>query len=282
MINVKRIVFFVGLAGLLACSAIGQDAAPEAPAAPKVGEWTPVFNGKNLDGWRIKIKGHELDENALETIKVEDGMLRVDYSNYEKFDGRFGHVFLDMPASNYRFRCEYRFTGDQTRGGPGWAYRNSGIMVHCQDPRTVRKDQDFPVCIEVQLLDGMGRPTGNLCTPGTNVEMNKRLHRLHCTNSKSKLYDGEQWVKAEVEVLGNRRIRHYIDGVMVLEYERPQLDPSDADAKRLMEQADGELMLDRGWISLQAESHPVDFRNMEIMILPEAGKPEEKPDSQDG
>ena len=150
-------------------------------------------------------------------------------------------------------------------------------MVHCQDPRTVRKDQDFPVCIEVQLLDGMGRPTGNLCTPGTNVEMNDRLHRLHCTNSKSKLYDGEEWVKAEVEVLGNRRIRHYIDGVMVLEYERPQLDPSDADAKRLMEKADGEIMLDRGWISLQAESHPVDFRNIEIMILPEEGKGSEKP-----
>ncbi len=132
----------------------------------------------------------------------------------------------------------------------------------------MRKDQDFPVCIEVQLLDGANRPTGNLCTPGTHVEMKGKLHRQHCTNSNSKKYDGEQWVKAEVEVLGNRRVRHYIDGVMVLEYERPQLDPNDLDAKKLISEQDGDVMLNRGWISLQAESHPVDFRNIKIMPLP--------------
>ena len=133
----------------------------------------------------------------------------------------------------------------------------------------MRKDQDFPVCIEVQLLDGMGRPTGNLCTPGTNVEINGRLHRQHCTNSKSKLYDGEEWVKAEVEVRGNNLVRHYINGELVLEYQRPQLDPSDADARKIIADEEGDLMLDGGWIALQAESHPVDFRNIEIMLLPE-------------
>ena len=142
----------------------------------------------------------------------------------------------------------------------------------------MRKDQDFPVCIEVQLLDGMGRPTGNLCTPGTNVEINGRLHRQHCTNSKSKLYDGEEWVKAEVEVRGNNVVRHYINGELVLEYQRPQLDPSDGDARKIIADEEGDLMLDRGWIALQAESHPVDFRNVEIMLLPEEKAAPEVPE----
>ena len=232
-------------------------------------EWITIFDGKTLQGWQPKFKGHDLGEIPLETVRVEDGMLRIDYSNYEEFKGRFGHLFYKSPYENYRFRCEYRFTGEQTKGGPGWAFRNSGIMAHCQDPKTMRKDQDFPVCIEVQLLDGANRPTGNLCTPGTNVEMKGSLHRQHCTNSSSKKYDGEQWVKAEVEVLGNRRVRHYIDGVMVLEYQRPQLDPNDVDAKKIISKRDGEVMLNRGWIALQAESHPVDFRNIQIMPLPD-------------
>ena len=268
----------IGWVFLLVLLGTGQDSVKQSSPDPEVGKWTSVFNGKDLDGWKIKFKGHALGENALETVQVEDGMIRMNYANYEKFDGRFGHLFHETPASNYRFRCEYRFTGDQTRGGPGWAYRNSGIMVHCQDPASMRKDQDFPVCIEVQLLDGMGRPTGNLCTPGTNVEINGRLHRQHCTNSKSKLYDGEEWVKAEVEVRGNNVVRHYINGELVLEYQRPQLDPSDGDARKIIADEEGDLMLDRGWIALQAESHPVDFRNVEIMLLPEEKAAPEAPE----
>ena len=243
------------------------DAIQDSPKPSEDG-WITIFDGKTLNGWQPKFKGHALGEIPLETVRVEDGMMRIDYSNYDEFGGRFGHIFYMVPFENYRFSCEYRFTGEQTKGGPGWAYRNSGIMAHCQDPKSMRKDQDFPVSIEVQLLDGAGRPTGNLCTPGTNVEMKGELRRQHCINSTSKKYDGEQWVKAEIEVLGNRRVRHYIDGVMVLEYERPQLDPNDGDAKKLISERDGEVMLEKGWISLQAESHPVDFRNIKIMPLP--------------
>ena len=243
--------------------------AQESPAPAKEPAWITIFDGKTLNGWQPKFKGHDLGEIPLETVRVEDGMMRIDYANYDEFKGRFGHIFYKTPYANYRFRCDYRFTGEQAKGGPGWAYRNSGIMTHCQDPTSMRKDQDFPVSIEVQLLDGAGRPTGNLCTPGTHVQMHGKLHRQHCTNSSSKKYDGEEWVTAEVEVLGNRRVRHYIDGVLVLEYERPQLDPNDRDAKQLIAQREGEVMLGQGWIALQAESHPVDFRNIQIMPLPD-------------
>jgi hypothetical protein len=143
-------------------------------------------------------------------------------------------------------------------------------MLHCQSPESMRKDQDFPVCIEVQLLGGDGtgeRSTGNLCTPGTNVVMNGRLVTEHCIDSSSKTYHGAQWVTAEVEVHGSEVVRHIINGQVVLEYEKPQLDPKDSDGAKLIEANKGELMVGEGYISVQAESHPVEFRNIEILLL---------------
>ncbi|MCP3861248.1 MAG: DUF1080 domain-containing protein, partial [Phycisphaeraceae bacterium] len=206
-------------------------------------------------------------------VKVEDVVIRMDYSDWESFDGRFGHLFHEIPFDRYRVRVVYRFLGDQVKGGPGWAYRNSGIMLHCQDPKSMRTDQDFPVSVEVQLLGGSGsgkRSTANLCTPGTNVEMKQEVVTRHCTNSRSETFHGDQWVTAEVEVLGNESITHYVNGVEVMKYQRPQLDPNDPDAQTLMRIRNGDVMLDRGWISLQGESHPVEFKSVEIRPLPAA------------
>jgi hypothetical protein len=161
--------------------------------------------------------------------------------------------------------------GEQAPGGPGWAVRNSGIMVHGESPATMEKDQEFPASIEVQLLGGNGkdpRTTANLCTPGTNVVMDGRLITQHCTNSRSKTYHGDQWVTAEVEVHGGRVIRHKMQGETVLEYQEPQLDERDAHARELIAQRGGKL-LERGTISLQSESHPVEFRKLELLKLAE-------------
>ena len=232
-------------------------------------QWISLFNGKNLDGWKVKITGYELGDNYGKTFRVEDGVMKVSYDKYEKFDGRFGHIFYEDKFSHYILRLEYRFVGEQVPGGPGWAFRNSGIMMHCQSPESMAKDQNFPVSIEVQLLGGNGkdkRTTGNTCTPGTHIVMNDQLVTRHCINSSSKTYHGDQWVKAEIEVHGNGLVRHKINGEVVMEYERPQLDEKDADAKKLIA-AGADNMLSEGYISLQSESHPVEFRNIEIMPL---------------
>ena len=230
--------------------------------------WISLFNGKNLDGWKVKIKGHELNENYGNTFRVEDGVMKVCYDKYDKFGGKFGHIFYKEKFSHYRLRLEYRFVGDQVAGGAGWALRNNGIMIHCQSPESMRKDQDFPVSIEVQLLGGNGknkRSTGNLCTPGTNVVMKNQLVTQHCVSSRSKTYHGDQWVRAEVEVHGDDLIKHIINGQVVLKYERPQLDERDRDAKKLIK---GEnKLLSEGYISLQAESAPTEFRKIEILPL---------------
>jgi hypothetical protein len=237
-------------AGLVAVAPVGAD--DDAAG----GQWIQLFNGKDLDGWTAKITGHDAGDNFADTFRVTDGVLCVSYDGYDQFDGRFGHLFCNQPFSNYDIRVEYRFTGQQCPGGPGWARRNSGIMVHGQTPQCMARDADFPNSIEVQLLGGLGegeRTTANLCTPGTDVVMNGKLRKQHCTDSRSKTYDGDQWVTVTVEVRGNESIRHIIDGVTVLEYTRPQLD-------------DG-TQLTSGSISLQSESHPVEFRKVELRVV---------------
>jgi hypothetical protein len=232
--------------------------------------WVSLFNGKDLDGWTVKITGHELNDNFGETFRVENGNLKVSYDQYDKFGGKFGHLFYKDTFSHYVLRVEYRFVGDQTPGGPGWAFRNSGIMLHSQSPESMSKDQEFPVSVEAQLLGGGGtgsRTTGNVCTPGTHIVMDGKLVTRHCISSRSKTYHGDQWVTAEVEVRGNSIIKHIVNGEVVLEYEKPQLDEKDADARKLIKNDD--KMLREGYIALQAESHPVEFRKVEIRILKE-------------
>lgn len=251
---------------LLSCTLL----AVHAQASAADGEWTALFNGRDLDGWTPKIRGYELGDNFGNTFRVEDGVLKVLYDQYDKFDDRFGHLFYKQPFSHYRLRVEYRFVGKQVPGGAGWALRNSGIMIHGQAPQSMGKDQSFPVSIEVQLLGGTGsgvRPTANLCTPGTHVVMDGKLWTPHCTNSSSKTYHGDQWVTVELEVRGDKEIRHLIDGKVVLAYTQPQLDPNDTDAQKLIKE--GQKLLTGGTISLQSESHPVEFRKVELLPLKE-------------
>jgi hypothetical protein len=243
---------------------------PAAAAAANEAGWIQLFNGKDLDGWTPKIRGHALGEDPLNTFRVEDGLLKVSYDRYKNFDNQFGHLFHKTPHGKYRLRIEYRFVGEQCPGGAGWAFRNSGAMIHGQDPKTMRVDQDFPVSIEVQFLGGSAtgeRPTANLCTPGTNVVMDGKLLTRHCTNSTSKTIRGDAWVTVEVEAHGAGVITHKVNGETVITYEKPQFDPTDADAKKLIQGDD--LLIPAGTISLQSESHPIEFRKVELLPLEE-------------
>lgn len=231
-------------------------------------KWEPLFNGKDLTGWTPKIRGCDAGENFQNTFRVKDGAITVDYSDYKEWDNRFGHLFYEKKFSHYRLRAEYRFTGEQLTGGPGWALRNSGIMIHSESPQMMEKEQNFPTSLEVQLLAGNGkdnRTTGNLCTPGTHVVMADKLETKHCIESTSKTFHGDQWVTVEIEVHGNDVIKHFINGVEVITYSKAQYG-GDGHADELAKVA-GTKMISEGYICLQSESHPVEFRKVEIQIL---------------
>lgn len=265
--NVGHLSLYASVLTFLFAACFSLAAYSETDAAE--GQWISLFNGKDLNDWQIKFRGQELGVNHKDTFRVEDGLLKVVYDNYDRFRGDFGHIFYKDKFSHYRLRVEYRFVGEQAAGGPGWAFRNNGIMLHCQDPAGMRKEQEFPVSIEVQLLGGDGtseRSTANLCSPGTHVMMGDRLITQHCYNSTSKTYHGDQWVTVEVEVRGNEVIRHIVEGEVVLEYTQPQLDDKDGDARLLIE-AGAPLMIEEGYIALQAESHPTEFRKIELLPL---------------
>jgi hypothetical protein len=243
-------------------------------------EWISLFNGKDLSGWDIKIAGEALNDNYKNTFRVEDSMIRISYDEYKTFDDKYGHMYYQTPYSYYLLRYQYRFTGNQTPGGASWNVRNSGVMIHSQSARSVNINQDFPVSVEVQVLGGLGtgeRNTGNVCTPGTQVFMKGNLRPEHCINSSSKTYDGDRWVNMTVVVLGDSVIKHIVEGDTVLVYEKPQIgggfvgDSHSWTAANITDSAfwigkSGTLLKD-GYIALQAESHPIDFRRIELLDL---------------
>lgn len=235
----------------------------------KPDDWIQLFDGKTLNGWHVKIRGYDLDNNFGNTFRVENGVIKVAYDQYDKFNERFGHMFYHQKFSYYRIGVEYRFTGNQAPAGPGWAFKNSGIMVHGQSAESMGKDQDFPISIEVQLLGGREtgeRSTANLCTPGTNVVYQGKLFTQHCTNSSSPTFRGDEWVRVEVEVLGDKSVKHYVNGQLVLAYESPQIGGGSVSGYDPKVKQDGTL-LKEGTISLQSESHPVEFRKVELLPL---------------
>ncbi len=234
--------------------------------------WVQLFNGTDLNDWTVKIKGYDVGDNFGNTFRVEDGMIKVRYEEYDSLRKRFGHLFYKDEFSHYKLRVEYRIVGEQCPGAPGWAYKNSGIMIHGQTVESMEKTQDFPTSIEVQLLGSdslVQRTNMNVCTPGTNIVINGQLILDHCVNSSSENFYGEDWLTAEVEVRGNEVIHHIINGDTVLTYNQPQLDERDATFAKLIGLNGGDKMLTRGTISLQSEGHPIDFRKVEILILEE-------------
>ena len=271
LIIMKRSLLYLFLSTFMLSISIAQE-------SPDKEEWRQLFNGENLDGWHVKITGYELDENFGNTFRVEDGLMKVAYDGYESFDNKFGHIFFEESFSYYKIAVEYRFVGEQAPNGPGWAFRNSGIMIHGQPANTMEVDQNFPISIEVQLLGGDGekkRPNANVCTPGTEIDMNGEMVKAHCTNSHSETYHGDQWVRVEVIAMGDSLISHVIDGEEVVAYNNPRIGGGTVSNFDSAVKVDGTL-LTGGSISLQSESHPIEFRKVEIMALEGCTDPKAK------
>lgn len=240
--------------------------------------WINLFNGKDLKDWTVKISKHEVGENYANTFRVEDGKMVVRYDGYENFDKQYGHIHYKKPFSYYLLKVEYRFVGEQAKGGEGWATRNSGAMLHGQDPKTMLKDQDFPISIEGQLLGGDGtheRHTSNVCTPGTTIFLDDKFTEAHCLNSNSKTFHGDQWVTAEFLVLGDSIIKHFVNKELVLQYTKPQQGGGSVTNYDPAQKVEGKP-LTGGYISLQSESHPVEFRKVALFDLAKYAKDKTK------
>lgn len=233
-------------------------------------EWVSIFNGKNLEGWTPKINGYQLGDNYKNTFRVENGILKVSYSNYDTFTNQFGHIFYKNAFQKYKLKLQYRFLDHQVNGGEAWATKNSGIMLHCQAPKTMLLNQEFPVSLEAQLLGGVDktiqRPSGNLCTPGTHVEIRNEKITDHCIISSSETFYDNQWINAEVRVTDSI-IEHFINNKLVISYTNPTIGGQFLETASKEIQAKNGQKLKGGFISLQSESHPIEFKNIQILEL---------------
>jgi hypothetical protein len=232
--------------------------------------WRPLFNGRDLNDWIVKVYHHEVGDNYGNTFRVEDGIIKVRYDQYDSFNNRYAHLYYKTPFSFYKLRFEYRLTGEWRKDAPSYTELNSGVMFHSQDPRTILKEQDWPISVEFQLLaglsDGKPRPTGNMCSPGTDVVLDGKVDSRHCINSTSKTYPPDQWVKCELIVLGDSLITHIVEGDMVLQYSKPTIGGGVVNGANPKIKVDG-TRLKTGFIALQSEGQPVDFRNIDILDL---------------
>ena len=143
-------------------------------------------------------------------------------------------------------------------------------VLHAQDPRTMRKDQDFPISIEMQFLGGLadGRPrsTANMCSPGTEVNIDGQTARSHCVNSRSKTYDGDEWIRVEAIVWGDSLVKHIVNGDTVMTYTNLRVGGGNVNGHDPAQKVDGRP-LKSGWIALQSEGHPIEFRRVDLRVL---------------
>jgi hypothetical protein len=250
---------------------------PEVLVAAPSGHWISLLNGKNLDGWTVKIAGQDLGDNYRNTFRVEDGLLKVSYQQYDHFGDRFGSLFYNRKLSHYWIRAEYRFTGDLAPGAPRWAYKNSGLQLHCQPPETLRKDQQFPVSVEFDIVGGrfMGsRPTGDVCQNGTHVLIGGKPVKGLCSDVGDLTIRDDRWVTVLAEVDGAQRIRQIVNGALVVEYTNVILDEGNVDARRLLA-AGADKSLSSGYISIQSNGYPIEFRRIEVLPLDNAAMRQE-------
>lgn len=237
------------------------------PQVKEAGEWQPLFNGRDLEGWKVKIAGYPLGTNYGSTFRVKDSLLSIRYDAYgDDFNSRFGALYFNRKLTDYRLRITYRFTGTTAPGAPEWGFRDSGIQFHSQPPETVKQDQTFPICLEYNLHGGNGRderPVGEICANGMFVEVNGANNKSYCTEPFLKrTFHGDEWVTIEIDVKG-KDISHYVNGEKILSYSNPTYDPENEIARNFI--INGNTTVTGGYISLQSNSHPIDFKKIELL-----------------
>ncbi|MBN3518416.1 DUF1080 domain-containing protein [Algoriphagus lutimaris] len=268
---IKKILYFSLLSSVLFSCAQNKAGEREGMQNEAKPEWIQMFNGKDLQGWIPKIQHHETGENYANTFRVVDGSIEVNYDDYkEGFDDRYGHLFYEKPFSSFHMTWEYRFTDQWLEDAASYTYRNSGVMFHSQAPVTILKEQDWPISVEWQMLaeekEGVARPTGNMCSPGTDVYFEGKKDPRHCINSTSPTFKWDEWVRADLIVFADSLVIHLVNGDTVLQYTKPQIGGGTANRFDPKMKVDGQL-LKEGFIGLQSEGQGVLFRDLRIKEL---------------
>jgi hypothetical protein len=224
--------------------------------------WVKIFNGTDLTGWVPLIHKSAYNVDTYKTFRADPvtHVIKVTYEDYPdgSFDERCGVLYYNKFLTSYRVRLTYRFLEPQAKNPVGWGKNNSGLMLFGLDPSKVTGDPMFPPLIEVQLLGtpSSGGPTSpNICTPG-GITLAKQTGICGDNSTKVPAPPAADWtsVEAEVHVNGDSKIFQYPEKTKpVVTISGPSYQGKPVTG---------------GYLSIQSESQPVEFKDIELIELP--------------
>lgn len=225
--------------------------------------WVNLFNGKDLTGWVPLIHKSKVGENYMDTFRADsvNKVIRIAYDKYpnQSFDGRIGNLYYNKRLTNYRVRVTYRFIEPQAKNPVSWGRNNSALMIFAVDPYTITGDPQLPPMIELQLLGSPsagGTTSPNYCDLGG---MSMQQHSARCGNNGSGKAPNpaNQWTTVEAEV--------HVTGVTKVFQLPDTTNPAQTmSGPRYMNQA-----VTGGFVALQSESQPIEFKDILLKELPQ-------------
>jgi len=187
-----------------------------------------LWNGKDFRGWKLYLPDENV--NPDEVWSVEDGVIHCKGkpNGYMRTTRRF---------RDYRLHLEWRWPGVPS---------NSGVLLHADGP-----DNVWPKCIECQLKAGSAGDlvliggTGITVNDEDKQDVEKQFVVIPKKEQSSEKPAG-QWNTYEIYCLKDT-IRCYVNGV-------------------LQNEGTGATVT-MGWIGLQSEGSPIEFRNIYLEPL---------------
>ena len=187
-----------------------------------------LWNGKDFSGWKLYVPDENI--NVKDIWSVKDGVVYCTGkpNGYMRTKGKY---------DNYRLHLEWCWPDEPT---------NSGVLLHASGP-----DQVWPVCIECQLKAGsagdfvlMGG--AGITVDGKDMQNVEKRFVVIPKKQKSSEKSAGQWNTYDIHS-NKGTIRCYVNGV-------------------LQNEGTGATQT-AGWICLQSEGGPIEFRNIYIEPL---------------
>ena len=229
--------------------------------------WTPLFNGRNFDGWYTWLESSGKNSDPQKIFSIRGGAVHVYAHAPDGTKQPQGYFSTVTEYSNYRLKFQYRW-GSKRFIPRAQLKRDAGLMYHVVGP-----DLLWPTCVECQVQE---TDTGDFVMVGTTltIELGPPAYGYPKYAPGGKPRSGLKWHVLNrgeyndppedlltdwntVEVIAtDGALTHIVNG-KVNNYGVRPMRPDPKDPSR-------EIPLNRGRILFQAEGAEVIYRNIEI------------------